>query len=71
MPLVQLYNIEKDPGETQNVINEYPEIAARLITQMREYIDRGRSTPGEIQKNETQGEWKQIIPFMKHTNTGL
>lgn len=71
LPLVQLYNIEKDPGETQNVINEYPEIAARLITQMREYIDRGRSTPGEIQKNETQGEWKQIIPFMKHTNTGL
>jgi hypothetical protein len=30
-----LYNVHKDPGETKNLIEEYPDIALDLEKQMR------------------------------------
>ena len=35
-PVGQLYNVEDDPSETQNVWNEHPEIVNRLQAQLRD-----------------------------------
>jgi arylsulfatase A len=39
----QLYNLEEDPGERSNVIDERPEIVARLRTLLQRYRQTGRS----------------------------
>ena len=64
LPAMQLYDLESDPGETRNVIGEHPDVVRRLTARMREHIERGRSTPGPAQTNETRGEWKQTALFM-------
>ena len=64
LPSMQLYDLESDPGETKNVIAEHPDVVRRLTVRMREHIERGRSTPGPVQTNETRGEWKQTALFM-------
>jgi arylsulfatase A len=38
-PEGQLYNLADDPGETNNVYSENPEIVARLLKEMKEIID--------------------------------
>ena len=38
-PEGQLYNLPDDPGETNNVYSENPEIVARLLKEMKEIID--------------------------------
>jgi arylsulfatase A len=48
----ELYNLSTDLGENQDVIAAHPEIVARLTQLMQSCIDRGRSTPGGIQKND-------------------
>jgi len=61
LPPVQLYNLETDPGETFNLQDEHPELVAELKSQLIKYILDGRSTPGEIQQNDSiDFEWKQI-----------
>lgn len=50
--LSELYNLETDLSETDNVLSTNPEIAARLKNLMQTCIDRGRSTPGTPQTNE-------------------
>lgn len=39
----QLYNLEKDPGETKNVIAEHPEIAAELAGLLEKFRTQGYS----------------------------
>ena len=65
LPPIQLYNLKEDIGEKNNLEKQYPKIVKKLTAAMREYILNGRSTPGKKQKNETTGEWKQTILFMK------
>lgn len=48
----ELYHLENDPGETTNVKSANPGVAARLAALMQSYVDRGRGTPGEPQKND-------------------
>jgi len=48
----ELYNLQTDLGETKNVLAEQAEVAAQLTALMQRYIETGRSTPGEAQKNE-------------------
>ena len=55
---VQLYNLEKDISELNNLAEQNPEIVKELTALMQKYIDEGRSTPGALQSNE--GE----TPFM-------
>ncbi len=49
---LELYNLETDLSETDNVLSANPETAARLKNLMQTCIDRGRSTPGAPQTNE-------------------
>lgn len=57
---VQLYNLENDPSEEQNVCAAHPEVVNELRTLLVKYIKEGRSTPGVAQKNDGPEIWKQI-----------
>jgi arylsulfatase A-like enzyme len=41
----QLFDLEKDPGETTNLAAEHPEIADRLHDLLESSISSGRSRP--------------------------
>ncbi|NQT86935.1 sulfatase-like hydrolase/transferase, partial [bacterium] len=41
----QLYDMEKDPGETTNLYHKHPEIVKKLKAQLEEYKKSGRSAP--------------------------
>ncbi|WP_146602715.1 sulfatase family protein [Novipirellula aureliae] len=51
-PVAQLYDMEADPGETNNLYTAHPEVAQRLLKQMEMDIERGRSTAGTDLKND-------------------
>lgn len=61
MPKYQLYDLSRDIGETKNVIEQYPDIAASLRVLLKEYVLSGRSTPGEKQKNDGQEIWETVL----------
>lgn len=60
LPAVQLYDMDKDPEETDNVCNEYPQVVKSLKELLIKYIRDGRSTPGTPQKNDGPDVWKEI-----------
>ncbi|VGO18683.1 sulfatase family protein [Pontiella sulfatireligans] len=43
LPLVQLYDMESDPGETINVQDQHPEVVDRLKALLEKYKNDGRS----------------------------
>ena len=49
---VQLYNLDADPGEQDNLAARRPEIVQRLTTLIEDTVARGRSTPGPTQRND-------------------
>jgi arylsulfatase A-like enzyme len=51
-PFVQLFRLDKDPGETKNVAAEHPEKVRQLLARMRQQIETGRSTPGPKIQND-------------------
>ena len=57
LPPFQLYNLDKDPGETGNLVDQYPEIVDELSELLRQYIENGRSTPGVKQENIPSEGW--------------
>ena len=57
---VQLYNMKTDPSEQKNVEAQHPEKVAELRSLLIKYIDEGRSTPGQPQKNDGEYPWKQL-----------
>ena len=57
LPPFQLYNLDKDPGETENLVDQYPEIVDELTELLRQYIENGRSTPGVKQENIPSEGW--------------
>ena len=60
LPTVQLYNLDKDPGEKNNLELQYPELVKSLTALLKKYIQDGRSTPGKPQKNDGIYPWPQI-----------
>jgi arylsulfatase A-like enzyme len=61
MPSIQLYNLDTDPGEMDNLQGEHPETVTELRSLLTKYILDGRSTPGAAQKNDPiDFVWKQI-----------
>jgi arylsulfatase A-like enzyme len=51
LPPDQLYDLERDPGEQQNLAAKHPEVVERLRKILERYIAEGRSTPGPKQAN--------------------
>jgi arylsulfatase A len=54
LPGVQLYDLNNDIGETENVQAEQSEVVARLTKLLEEQIADGRSTPGGKQTNDAK-----------------
>ncbi|MGZ0708881.1 sulfatase family protein [Coraliomargarita sp. W4R53] len=57
----ELYNLNDDVKETQNVIASHPEIAAQLEQVFEQQVRAGRSTPGPQQANFDHPDW--MLPF--------
>lgn len=51
-PVAQLYDLEKDPGETANLYESRPEVVQQLLKQLESDVQRGRSTDGAAEKND-------------------
>lgn len=45
VPPFQLFNLDDDPAETSNVIDQHPDVAERLKKQLDDLIEQGRSRP--------------------------
>ena len=59
LPLVQLYDMEADPGERINRFADEPEVVRRLVATLEQIIADGRSTPGAKQINDVAVDvWK-------------
>jgi hypothetical protein len=50
----ELYNMQLDLSELQDVHPDNPQVAEQLTQTMQAYIDRGRSTPGPDQQNDAK-----------------
>lgn len=53
-PFVQLFDLESDPGESNNLAAEHPEKVAELKALLDESISRGRTTPGANLSNDRE-----------------
>ncbi|QZT37388.1 arylsulfatase [Halosquirtibacter xylanolyticus] len=61
LPNIQLYNIAKDPQETNNVFQDNPEVVKTMYTTLMKCINDGRSTVGTKQQNsEGSKGWPQL-----------
>ena len=67
LPKFQLFNLETDPNEKNNLYANHPEIVEDLTQLMITYIENGRSTEGTIQENDLEAfgskDWKQLLVF--------
>ncbi|WP_236974278.1 sulfatase family protein [Membranihabitans maritimus] len=64
LPIVQLYNLESDPSETNNVYADHPAMVLGLYNKLMKIIRDGRSTEGAVQQNDNNKygeEWGQIV----------
>ncbi len=61
LPLLQLYDLEKDPGEQNNIAEDCPGIVNELKELLIKHISDGRSTPGPALENTEANNW----PFNK------
>jgi arylsulfatase A len=65
-PPVQLFDMEADLGEQNNLAAQHPEIVASLTKKLETLIANGRSTPGANQSNDVPVEmWKKPEPPKK------
>ncbi len=53
LPAVQLYDLTSDIGEKQNLYREHPDVVKKLTELLEQYVNRGRSTPGKSQRNDS------------------
>lgn len=64
----QLYDLEKDPSEKDNLFEQLPEKVDELTTLMISYIENGRSSSGAKQANTplhlNGEEWHQVHPIL-------
>jgi arylsulfatase A len=59
LPLVQLYDMERDPGEQSDLESRERETVRRLVRSLEEIVSRGRSTAGSHQENDAPVDiWK-------------
>lgn len=59
LPLLQLYDTQKDPGVADNVYAQHPDLVKTMIKTLKKIISDGRSTPGVKQDNDVAVDiWK-------------
>ena len=63
----ELYDLETDPGETNNLYFKYPDIVKKLKRKITKIIEKGRSTPGKPQ-DYVNANWHQLT-WMVNGNT--
>ncbi len=60
LPLVQLYDVASDVGETTNLQESQPQVVEQLTRLLEKYVALGRSTPGTPQENTTPVDiWRE------------
>lgn len=60
LPEMQLYHLGEDPEETVNCIDQNPEIKEELLLLLKNNIENGRTTPGDISENTGGNRWEAI-----------
>jgi arylsulfatase A len=55
----ELYDLDADPGERTNIIAQHADIASRLTERITAIVQKGRTTPGADQANDT-GWWDDL-----------
>jgi arylsulfatase A-like enzyme len=65
LPDIQLYNMETDIREQENVYAEHPEVVRELLQMLNTIVEEGRSTRGAKLQNDTEDIdiWKGITPI--------
>ncbi|MFH6602177.1 arylsulfatase [Maribacter algicola] len=67
LPKFQLFDLDVDPEEKNNLYADHPEKVKALKQLMVSYIENGRSTDGKNQKNDLEAfgskNWKQLLVF--------
>jgi arylsulfatase A-like enzyme len=53
-PKVQLYALDEDLGETNNLLSKQPERALKMRAMLEAQVTKGRSTPGPQQQNDVK-----------------
>lgn len=59
-PQFQLYDLSQDIGEQKNIIAQNPDLAKEMRRILKEYVCRGRSTPGPVQQNNGDPIWDTV-----------
>ena len=60
LPEIQLYNMDTDEGERENVYAQHPDIVKELTEKLKEIVLAGRSTPGSKEKNDVPVDFLKI-----------
>ena len=59
LPLVQLYDMQRDPAERRNLHAERPAVVQEMVARLKRLVAAGRSTPGPEQSNDAAVDiWK-------------
>ena len=62
LPKAQLYDLDADPGEQNNLYQSQPETAERLLAQLTQYVNAGASVKGKNSENDVDQIklWKSV-----------
>ena len=59
LPELQLYDMQADVGEQNNVADQYPDVVKELTEELEILVANGRTTPGESQKNDVSVDFRK------------
>ena len=69
LPKFQLYNLDNDPSESNNLYGKLPELEKELISIFKNAINNGRTTKGPVQENfptnRFNEKWEPLAIFSK------
>lgn len=58
---MQLYQVDDDPTEEHNVVDDHPNIVTNLESTLEQIVNSGRSTPGPTLSNDVPVDWSRFI----------